>query len=161
MNPLAWPYRPQMLLGGMICLALVGFAFYTQLHWGLEPCELCIHQRIAYLILAGTFFLAALIAPRTRPARRRLTLLPLLAALAGAWIAGQQIWHKLFPPAMPTCAVSFDFVENPSLWHQLFTATVECGIGEWFFLGLSMPAWSLVWFLLLAVWALRAGFKAS
>jgi len=57
-------------------------------------------------------------------------------------------------------AVSFDFVENPSLWHQLFTATVECGIGDWSFLGLSMPAWSLIWFVLLGVWALWAGFKA-
>jgi len=66
MNPLSWSFRPQMLLGGLTCLALVGFAFYTQLYWGLEPCELCIHQRIAYLILAGIFLLAALIAPRAR-----------------------------------------------------------------------------------------------
>jgi len=157
MNPFAWSFRPQMLLGGLICLALVSFAFYTQLQWGLEPCELCIHQRIAYLVLAGTFFLAALISPRA--ARRSLSILPALAALAGAFIAGQQIWHKLFPPAMPTCAVSFDFVENPSLWQKLFTATVECGIGDWIFLGLSMPAWSFIWFVLLGAWALRAGFK--
>jgi len=152
LNPLTWSFRPQMLLGGLICLALVAFAFYTQLQWGLEPCELCIHQRIAYLVLAGTFFLAALISPRARPARRNLSLLPALAALAGAYIAGQQIWHKLFPPAMPT--------ENPTLWHQLFTATVECGIGDWHFLGLSMPAWSLIWFVLLGFWALQSGFRA-
>jgi len=159
MNPLSWSFRPQMLLGGITCLALVGFAFYTQLQWGLEPCELCIHQRIAYLVLAGTFFLAALISPRARSARRSLSILTALAALVGALIAGKQIWHKLFPPAMPTCAVSFDFVENPTLWQQLFTATVECGVGDWIFLGLSMPAWSLIWFVILGAWALHAGFK--
>jgi len=156
MNPLSWSFRPQMLLGGVTCLALVGFAFYTQLYWGLEPCELCIHQRIAYLVLAGVFILAALI---SRSARRSLSILTALAALAGALIAGKQIWHKLFPPAMPTCAVSFDFVENPSIWHQLFTATVECGIGDWIFLGLSMPAWSLIWFILLGLWAVQSGFR--
>jgi len=148
-----------MQLGSAVCLALVGFAFYTQLQWGLEPCELCIHQRIAYLILAGCFLLSALLAPRRARARRSLSVLTALAAISGAWIAGQQIWHKLFPPEMPTCAVSFDFVENPSLWHQLFTATVECGIGDWVFLGLSMPVWSLIWFLLLAAWSLWVGFK--
>jgi len=148
-----------MQLGSAVCLALVGFAFYTQLQWGLEPCELCIHQRIAYLVLAGAFLLTAIFAPRGTTARRSLSILTALTALSGAWIAGQQIWHKLFPPEMPICAVSFDFVENPSLWHQLFTATVECGIGDWVFLGLSMPVWSLIWFLLLGTWTLLAGFR--
>jgi len=158
MNPSVWPLRIKMLLGGITCLALVGFAFYTQRYWGLEPCELCIHQRIAYLLLAGFFFLTALFPPR---ARRSLSVLTALAAISGAFIAGKQIWHKLFPPTMPTCAVSFDFVENPNIWQQLFTSTVECGVGDWIFLGLPMPAWSLIWFLLLGTWALWAGFKKN
>jgi len=161
MNPLAWSFRTQMLLGSAVCLALDGFAFYTQLQWGLEPCELCIDQRIAYLVLAGAFLLAALLAPRGTTARRSLSILTALTALSGAWIAGQQIWHKLFPPELPTCAVSFDFIENPSLWQQFTTSTVECGLGDWVFLGLPMPAWSFIWFVLLGVWAILAGFKCS
>jgi len=160
MNPLMWSFRTQMLTGSLTCLALVGFAVYSQFQWGLEPCKLCVHQRIAYLFLAAAFQLAALLAPRSAPARRILSTLTALPALAGALIAGKQLWLKLFPPAMPGCPVTFDFVENPSLWQQIFTPTVECGLGDWVFLGLSMPTWSLIWFLLLTIWALFAGFKS-
>ena len=48
MNPFRWPFRHQMLLGATACFALIGFAIYTQLSWGLEPCPLCIFQRLAF-----------------------------------------------------------------------------------------------------------------
>ncbi|MGO1893954.1 MAG: disulfide bond formation protein B, partial [Luteimonas sp.] len=37
------------------------------------------------------------------------------------------------------------------------TGTGDCGTVDWTLLGLSMPAWSLLWFLLLGAWALHAG----
>ena len=39
------------------------------------------------------------------------------------------------------------------------TGTGDCGNIDWRFLGLSMPMWSMVWFVGLALWALYAGFK--
>ena len=44
--------------------------------------------------------------------------------------------------------------------RTVLTGTGDCGNVDWRFLGLSMPMWSLVWFLLLAAWALYAGFRA-
>jgi len=158
-NPLTWSFRQQMLAGALACVALVGFAFYTQLQWGLEPCELCIRQRVVYLLLAGMFLLAAIVSPPRRRARLVLAGMAAVGAAPGAFFAGKQIWMKLFPPELPTCSISFDIPAEPTVWQQLFTATAECGLGEWAFLGLSMPAWSLVWFVLLGAWALHAGFK--
>ena len=41
----------------------------------------------------------------------------------------------------------------------MLTGSGDCGTVDWTFLGLSMPAWSLVWFLLLAAVALFAGLR--
>ena len=37
MNPLRWSFRAQFLAGFLGCVALVGYAIYTQLYQGLEP----------------------------------------------------------------------------------------------------------------------------
>ncbi|NLC59959.1 MAG: disulfide bond formation protein B, partial [Gammaproteobacteria bacterium] len=41
---------------------------------------------------------------------------------------------------------------------QALNARGDCAQVDWTFLGLSMPAWSLVWFVLLGAWALYGGF---
>ena len=43
--------------------------------------------------------------------------------------------------------------------RKVLTGTGDCSAVDWSFLGLSMPAWSLLWFVLLAVWALYAAFR--
>ena len=58
MNPLRWPFRAQFLLGFLICAGLLGYAIFLQLKMGLEPCPLCIFQRLAFAAL-GLLFLAA------------------------------------------------------------------------------------------------------
>ena len=52
MNPFRWSFRAQFLAGFLGCAALIGYAIYTQLYQGLEPCPLCIFQRLAYAALA-------------------------------------------------------------------------------------------------------------
>jgi disulfide bond formation protein DsbB len=48
MNPLRWSFRAQFLFGFLICAGLLGYAIYVQLQLGIEPCPLCIFQRIAF-----------------------------------------------------------------------------------------------------------------
>ena len=50
MNPFRWSFRAQFLAGFLGCAALIAYAIYTQLYQGLEPCPLCIFQRIAYAL---------------------------------------------------------------------------------------------------------------
>lgn len=156
-NPFRWPFRAQCLAGAAVCAALLAFAFYSQLAWGLEPCELCVYQRFAYLALGTAFLVAGVVAPRSGGARVGLGGLAAVLALAGASIAGRQVWIKLFPPPMPVCNFRFGAMDRePTLWEKFSTPTVECGAVEWSFLGLSMPAWSLLWFALLALLAVAA-----
>ena len=46
-----------------------------------------------------------------------------------------------------------------SVIHKVLTGTGDCGTVDWTFLGLSMPGWSLLWFVLLGLFFLVAGFS--
>ena len=163
MNPLRWSFRSQALLGAAICFGLIGFAIFTQFQWGLEPCPLCIFQRIAFAALGVVLLAAGIHAPKGRTGRSIWGLLGFAAAAVGAGIAGRHTWIQMNPPEIPSCGAPFAFMretmDTPSLIKQVLTGSGDCGTIDWSFLGLSMPAWSLVWFVLLGLWALIAGFR--
>jgi protein dithiol:quinone oxidoreductase len=162
MNPLRWSFRSRFLAGATICFALIGFAIYSQLQWGLEPCPLCIFQRIAFAALGVVFLLGGVFAPAGQGGRRAWGVLAFIAAAVGMGIAGRHVWIQLFPPEFPACGAPLSFLREtmgtPDLIRKVLTGTGDCGNVDWTFLGLSMPAWSLVWFVLLGAWAVHTGF---
>jgi disulfide bond formation protein DsbB len=44
---------------------------------------------------------------------------------------------------------------------KVLTGSGECGTIDWRFLGLSMPAWVLVWLLALGAWGLWVNLRRS
>ena len=164
MNPLRWSFRKQFLLGFACCAVLIGFAIFSQLQWGLQPCPLCIFQRVAFAALGIVFLLGGLFAPRRAGGRASWGVLALIAAAAGIGIAGRHVWITHLPPdQVPSCGppLSFMMEANPltDVIRKVLTGSGECAKVDWTFLGMSMPAWSLLWFLLLAAWAAQAAFR--
>ena len=86
MNPFRWSYRASFFVGFLICAALLGFALYAEHVLGMEPCPLCIFQRIGFMFMALFFLLGALHAPRGG-ARWFYTGLVLVGALFGIAVA--------------------------------------------------------------------------
>jgi len=162
-NPFAWSFRVQFLVAGAVCFALVGFAIFSQLQWGLEPCPLCIFQRFAFIGLGAVLVAGGLAAPARPGWRKAWGLLALAAAAIGIAIAGRHTWLQLNPPDVPACGPPYEFLRDTlstsSLIRRVMTGTGDCGNVDWTFLGLSMPAWSLFWFTALASWALYAAFR--
>ena len=162
-NPFRWTFRPQFLLGFAICVALLGFAIYTEKFGGLLPCPLCIFQRVAFMALGLVFLLGGLHAPKSNGGRRGYGVLALLAAGVGIAIAGRHVWLTHLPAdQVPACGPGLDYMLEAmpldSVVRQVLTASGECANVDWTLLGLSMPAWSLLWFIVLALWALVAAF---
>jgi disulfide bond formation protein DsbB len=157
-------FRKRWLLGFLACAALFGFALYSQSHWGLKPCPLCIFQRIAFIALGLVFLLGALLAPRSPGGRRAWGIVALVPALAGIGIASRHVWLTHLPPdQVPSCGPPLEFMmeSNPltDVIKMVLTGSGECAKVDWHFLGLSMPEWSLAWFLVLTGWALHAAFR--
>jgi disulfide bond formation protein DsbB len=123
-------------------------------HWHLNPCPLCIFQRIAFAALGVVFLLGGLHRAARCHAGARLGVIALIPALAGIGIAGRHVWLTHLPPdQVPACGPPLEFMMDASPFadvvRQVLTGSGECAKVDWHFLGLSMPAWALLWFVLL------------
>src|SRR5205823_5016380 len=97
------PRRIAYLLAFIVCVALMGWAFWLQYHEGLEPCPLCTFQRVA-VSAAGIVFLIAFLHNPGRTGAFAYALLITLFAGAGAVFAGRQIWLQSLPKdQVPAC----------------------------------------------------------
>jgi protein dithiol:quinone oxidoreductase len=135
--------------GFAICAVLMGFALYAQYVLLLDPCPLCVLQRVATIALGLIFLVAALHHPSAW-GRYVYVALILIAAGDGAAVAGWH-WHlqNLPPSEVPACGPGLNYMlENFPLSEALqmvFKGSGECAEVAWNFLGLSMPAWVFVW----------------
>jgi disulfide bond formation protein DsbB len=150
-------------LGFLACDGLMGYALYAQYVLGLAPCPLCIFQRIATIVTGILFLIAALHDPRGNGARVYGVLIG-LAALCGMLISSRHIWIQAQPPGtVAACGADLDYLLDimpvTEVVTKVLTGSGECGKIDWTFLGLSMPAWSLLWFIVLALWILMAAFR--
>jgi protein dithiol:quinone oxidoreductase len=148
--------RAANALGAVLCFAMVGYAYYTQRFEALEPCPLCIFQRMAVFGLGVSFLLAAAL-PARRWAGYLATLLVLLASLSGAGIATRHVYIQSLPPGqVPACGATLDYMWDVfpvmEVLGKVLRGSGECAKIDWTFLGISMPGWVLIWALLLGVY---------
>jgi protein dithiol:quinone oxidoreductase len=151
--------------GFLACVGLMAYALYSQHILGLDPCPLCIFQRVAVMGLGVAFALAAL--HTARPANRRVyAVLIALLALAGAAVAGRHIWVQSLPAdKVPACGPGLDFImESFPLAEALqvvLAGSGECHAVTWTLLGLSMPAWVLLCLVLLGIYGFAVNWRAA
>ncbi len=142
--------RPLFLAGFLACVLLMATALYLQHVDGLEPCPLCVLQRVAVIVLGIVFLVAALHNPG-RLGQRIYAGLLILAAAAGAAVAGRHVWLENLPEdRVPSCGPGLDYMlENFPLARTLelvLRGSGECAEVSWRMLGLSMPSWTLIAF---------------
>jgi disulfide bond formation protein DsbB len=128
------------------------------------PCPLCIFQRIGFLVMAVFFLVGAVHAPRAG-GRWTYTAGALLGALFGGVVAGRHLWIQSLPAdRVPSCGPDLGYMMDTfpfaKVLKMVFTGSGECAKVEPV-LGLPMPAWTLLWFVLLAAWAVMAARRRS
>ncbi len=151
-----WSYR---LVNGLLVLASVigmAFALYLEHVKGLEPCPLCVFQRVG-LIGMGLIALIALIHNSASNAVKRLyAFLATLAILWSVGVAGRHVWLQSLPPdQVPSCGPGLNYLLDAlplkSVLQQVLSGSGECAAIDWTFLGQSLPVWSLLFFSVLAL----------
>lgn len=161
----AFRRRPANFAGFLICAGLIGYALHAQFQLGLDPCPLCIFQRIGIAALGVVFLLAALHDPRAWGARVYAVLLA-IAALATVAVAARQLYLQHLPPgAIPSCgaplSMMLKFMPLTAVIRKVLTGSGECGIVNWTFLGLAMPAWVLIWAAFLGIGGVIANVRRA
>ena len=144
------------LLGFLVCACLLAYAYYVQYVMHLEPCPLCIFQRIGVFMLGVMFLIAALHDP-VAFGRRVYAALVALAALLTIGVAARHLYIQSLPPdAVPACGASLDFMLKifslSEVLVKVLTGSGECAKVTWEFLGLAMPAWVLISAVVLGAW---------
>ena len=93
--------RRVMAVVCLACVALLAFGMYLQHVVGLEPCPMCIVQRYALVLIAVC---AGLTAASTRKSLQISgSVLLVLLACAGAFVAARQSWLQWYPPEVVSC----------------------------------------------------------
>ncbi len=150
--------RPAYLLGAAICAGLIGYALYAQYVLGLEPCPLCVFQRIA-VIGCGVLFTVAAIHGPGRGGAVGYALATLAIGGAGAAVAMRHLWIQALPASeVPACGPSLDYMLETlpfaDVLGKVLLGSGECAAVDWRFLGLSLPGWTLVFLLTMIVAAM-------
>lgn len=138
------------LLGVAACATLVGAALALQHVMGLEPCPLCILQRIVIIAIAVPLLIGALHNPG-RLGRRIYAGTTLVLAIAGAGLAGRHLWLQHLPPEqVPSCGPGLDYILETfppgEALSLILQGSGECATVAWTFMGLSIPGWTLIAF---------------
>jgi disulfide bond formation protein DsbB len=146
------------ILGFLACVGLLAYAYYVQYVMHLEPCPLCIFQRVGVFFLGVMFLIAALHDPGAL-GRRVYAVLIDLAALATVLIAMRHLYIQSLPPdAVPACGANLDFMLKvfslSEVLVKVLTGSGECAKISWQFLGLAMPGWVLISAACLGAWGL-------
>jgi len=128
-----------------VCLALLGYAWYAQAMLHLEPCPLCIFQRVGVAAAGLLFLLAALHKPKRWGAAVYGVLL-VVAALATMGVAARHLWIQHLPEgAVPACGATLSYMLEvlplTAVIRKVLTGSGECARITWSLLGLSMPGW--------------------
>ena len=152
-------------IAAFACFCLIAFALYLQYAQNEEPCPLCILQRVALIAMGAVFLVAALHAPRGLFLRVYGTLAALIGAL-GASVAGRHVWLQSLPKdRVPECGPGLEFMLEQFPLSQVFSLVLrgsgECAEAGWRFLGLTIPGWTLLWFLGLVLLSLVVGCRSA
>ena len=153
-------YRTVLFVVFLLSAAAAAGSFFAQYVMGLNPCPLCILQRVAVLAVLAASALALLLPTAKAAGRAAAALLVGAPAVWGLYVAGYQLWLQSLPAEeQPSCGAPWTFrLKDWPLfdwWRFVVDGFGNCGVRE-YVMGVPLPVWSLMFFgsVLLIVWGM-------
>jgi disulfide bond formation protein DsbB len=144
--------------GFLACVGMMACALFFQYGMDLEPCPLCIFQRVGTIALGLAFLIAAIHNPAGWGRGVYVMLVPIVG-LAAAAVSARHVWLQNLPKdQVPACGPDLSFMLDAFPFFEVLSTVLsgsgECAKISWQFLGLSMPAWVMILLGGLSAWAL-------
>lgn len=138
-------------LFAMSVLASAIAIMYFQKHLGLEPCPLCIFQRIGLWVMGAFALIGMLVNPKKLWAKLLIWVGMMAGVLWGGGVAARHVWLQNLPPSqVPACGPGLNYwVETlpiMQVFEEVLKGSGECAAIDWSFFGLSIPALTLMMF---------------
>ncbi|SBS40398.1 Disulfide bond formation protein B [Marinomonas spartinae] len=149
---------------GLAAFALLGVAFYMEYQMGLEPCPLCMLQRIVFFFIGLVSIFSALTANEKR--RQWFSVTVVVLSLMGAALSIRHLYLQHLPvDDLPACMPGLSYMISAFPWQSVARAMImgtgDCGEVVWTFLGVSIPGWTLVMFALMAIVNVWIAFRSG
>lgn len=133
-----------------LSLSVLLLSFYLQYGLGLQPCPLCLMQRFCVALITFTALVGLVF--RGRP---YLLLGQLIFISFGLFFSLRQIWLQSLPvgeaPAcMPDLSILIHYFPWQDVLRSLIWGAGDCAEIPWQWLGFSLAAWSLIYFVIMA-----------
>ncbi len=149
----------------LVTVASMAFALYLQHQLHLEPCPLCITQRV-FVMLVGLFALLAALHNPSGWGRRVYAVLCTLAAVAGGAVAARHVWLQHLPEDLaPACGPSLEYMLETLPLSETFELVMmgdgNCAETVWTLFGFSIPEQTLALFVVMAAVSLYQLFRRA
>ena len=156
--------KMKYLIGFLFCCALMTYALYAQYVLNLEPCPLCIFQRLAVIAMGIIFLLCSIIDPESKIPKLLASFSFTAAASTGIAVASRHVWLQNLPSdQVPGCGPGLDFMLSTfpltEVFELVFSGSGECANVDWSFLSLSMPSWALISFVVMLIYAIWTNYR--
>jgi disulfide bond formation protein DsbB len=131
----------------------------------LEPCPLCIFQRVA-VITAGLIAIVAALHNPQRLGIKVYSLMVVMASTVGGALAIRQLHLQSLPEdQVPSCGPGLDYLLDvfpmQDVIQMVLVGDGSCAEVAWSLLGISIPGWALVGFIGLVTLGLFQAFRHS
>lgn len=145
----------------LVFITIVASVFaigYLQNTLGLEPCPLCIFQRIGLWVMGLFALLGLIFNPKTLMVRLSLWLGGVAGTLWGLGVAARHVWLQHLPAdQVPACGPGLNYWVDTlpllQVFEEVFKGSGECALVDWTLMGLSIPMQTLILFsFVLVVW---------
>ena len=136
----------------LVSILLLAAAYYFEYVVGLEPCPMCMMQRIVVFVLGWIALVAAIHNPDKPFGRKVYASTAGLVSIAGIAIAIRHSWIQAFPPEdLPDCGAPLDYMLDILPFQEtltyMLTGSASCTDVSWHFIGLTMPNWMILVFI--------------
>lgn len=146
------------------CIAMLGAAYVMEYGFNMEPCKLCMFQRVVFMAIVILSLLAALINPR-KIGRIFWGLLLIILTGVGIALSLRHLYLQSLPPELvPDCGPPLDYMMDVLPLSEVVVSVLngsgDCADVSWVFLGLTIPGWTLVAFIGILLFTIYANFIA-
>ena len=147
------------------CAALLGTAVFIAPFKDMNPCPMCMMQRVIFIALGTLALIAALHNP-AKLGQKIYSFFIALISIGGASVAIRQLWLQSLPEdQIPACGPGIDYMIEVfpllEVIEMSLRGTGDCAEVQWTLFNLSIPAWSLVAFASIALSAVFILFRKS
>lgn len=142
--------RTWFLFAALACFSMLAWALYKQHIDFVDPCPLCILQRLVFLWIGVVGLVAAIHGPG-KTGRWVYGLLLSAGGAVGMSLAGRHVWLQNLPAdQVPDCGMGLNYMLDTmpvlEVLREVFYGAGECAEVMWTFLGISIPGWAFIWF---------------